>query len=295
MLDIKSKSTKKLFKCTINNITRFGKIDITNMSQYGDEDMYCLLQEWITWNVKHGVTASSIRCYFNTFRSYLWYRKIRLGTMDIRQNLKFPRLLYEIRVPIVPNDIKKILNVSRLEFRFQILALISSGMRVGELGQIRIAHLDLTHSNIMVRIPAQITKTGRSRITFFSRQVSDMIRYRIKTGKTHDFIFLGGNRTEEQFLNLILKRFAAARKKTGMLKKYDHCKQNRYNVHVHGLRSYFITKANQVQFGFGHILAGHDFYMKEYNRYTVDELLGMYKQVETNFTFYKKYYAKPIN
>lgn len=271
----------------------FGKIDIEDLSCYSDDhdDIYLLLQEWITWNARRGVTASSIKCYFNAFRSYLWYHKIKLDTKDIRQNLKFPRTLYETEIPITIRDIKKILIASKPEFRFHLLALVSSGMRVNELGKIRIEHLDLSHSNIMVKIPAYITKIGRSRITFFSKQVSDMIRYRINTKQIDDYVF-SKYRTPAQFCDLVGKRFAATRKITNMLEKYGHCKQNRYTIHIHSMRSYFITVANKIQFGLGHILAGHDFYMKQYNRYTIDELLDMYKQFEISVTFHKTYYSK---
>ena len=282
-LGIKSKSSQKLFQCTINNIKRFGKINTRDMSRYNEDNIYDLLQEWIIWNTKRGITASSMMCYFNTFRSYLWYNKIKLDSRNIRQNLTFPQMLHADQIPITHDVIKQILDASKQEFKFQLLALVSSGMRASELGQIKLAHLDFTHSNVMVRLSAQLTKTGRSRITFFSRQVSDMIRYRIKNNESN-FTFCG-NRTTEQALNLILKRFASARRRINLLEKYEHCKQNRYIFHIHSMRSYFITKANRVQFGLGHILAGHEFYMKGYNRYTVDELLCMYKQFENNVTF----------
>ena len=282
-LEIKSKSSQKLFQCTINNIERFGKINTRDISQYNEDNIYNLLQEWIIWNAKRGIAASSTMCYFNTFRSYLWYHKINLDSRNIRQNLRFPQTLHADQIPITHDVIKQILDASKQEFKFQLLALVSSGMRVSELGQIKLMHLDFTRPNIMVRIPAQLTKTGRSRITFFSRQISEMIRYRIKNNGLN-FTFCG-NRTIEQSLNLILKRFAAARRKINLLEKHEHCKQNRYIFHIHSLRSYFITKANRVQFGLGHILAGHEFYMKGYNRYTVDELLCMYKQFENNVIF----------
>ena len=284
LLSLKSKSTQKLFQCTINNIEKFGGMDINVIYQYDEDDIYDILQDWIIWNTKRGITASSLMCYFNAFRSYLWYQKIKLDQRDIRHNLRFPQTLHESQTPITANEIAKILHVSDIEFRFQLLALISSGMRVGELGQIRIGHLDLTHSNIIASIPSHITKTGRSRITFFSRQISDMIRYRIERNKSIDFLF-DGYRHPEQFLNLVLKRFASARRRAGLMEKHSHCKQTRYKIHVHSMRSYFITKANKIQFGLGHILAGHDFYMKEYNRYTVDELLSMYRQFEKDVTF----------
>lgn len=282
-LKVKSKSTQKLFQSALNNIRIFGKINLEIIEQYNDDNIYDILQEWILWNNNRGITAASISCYFNIFRSYLWYHKIKLDEMDIKQNLRFPQTLYEERVPITRNTIFEILSNSKSEFRFQLLALISSGMRVNELGQIQIIDLDLTHSNIMIRLPAKITKTGRSRVTFFSKQVSDMIRYRIKTNSSNS-IFCG-NRTQEQASNLILKRFATARKRAKLLEKYNHCMQNRYKIHVHSMRSYFITKANRIQFGLGHILAGHNFYMKEYNLYTIDELRTMYEKFENDLTF----------
>ncbi len=290
-LKMRSEQTQKLFQCTVNNVRAFG-IDAQDLSHYNEEDIYPFLQEWIEWNVGRGIASSSIRCYFNSLRSYLWYNGIKLDPVGIKQNLKFPKLLRESQLPITPEIMENILEASRPELRFHLLALVSSGMRVGELGQIRISNLDLAHENIAVRIPASITKTGRSRVTFFSKQVSSMIRYRIDIGKASDYVF-AGRRRSDQFSNLVTKRFAAARKKTGMLKKYDHCKQNRYTIHVHSLRAYFITKANRIQFGLGHILAGHEFYMGQYNRYTVEELLDMYRHLDASVTFHKTYYSKP--
>ena len=282
ILEMKSQSTQKLFQCTINNIEIFGKIDIRHLSRYSEDKLYDLLQEWVIWNARRGITTASIMCYLNAFRSYLWYCKTNIDWNYLKHNLKVPQQLYQQQTPITPDIIKKILSASSHEFRFQLLALISSGMRVGELGQIRSEHLDFTHQNITVQIPAHITKNGRSRTTFFSKQVSDMIRYRIKN--TAHFT-LCGNRTSEQSRNLIIKRFSAARTKTNMKEKYEYCKQNRYKIHVHSLRSYFITRANQVQFGLGHILAGHNFYMRQYNQHTTDELLEMYKKFEVNLKF----------
>lgn len=288
MLDLKSRSTQKLFQSVINNVRLMpNMISIENMSEYSKDNIYDFLQEWIIWNNKRGIAASSMASYFNTLRSYLWYLGIRLDGRDVRQNLVFPQILHESQIPITADSIKKILCVSGREFKFQLLALISSGMRVGELGQIKMAHLDLitAYPNVIVRLPAEITKTGRSRITFFSRQVSDMIRYRIDKKQNNTDLLFCGNRNSEQSRNLILKRFAAARKKANIVDKYGHCKATRYKIHLHSMRSYFITRINKVQFGLGHILAGHNFYMKEYNLYTVNEMYYMYKRCEKDLTF----------
>lgn len=283
---MRSKSTQRLFQCTLNNIALFGKMCADDLSRYDEDHIYDILQEWILWNSNRGTSAATIVCYFNSFRAYLWYRRIKLDRRDIKQNLLFPKMLHESSVSLDPNDMQSILHASKLEFRFQLLALVSSGMRVNELGQIRWSHLDLTHSNIMVKIPAPISKTGRSRISFFSKQTSDMIRYRYDAVQTSesDLVFCG-NRTPEQAVNLMSKRFGSARRKVGLIEKHNYGKQNRYDIHLHSLRAYFITTANRVQFGLGHLLAGHGFYMKEYNVYSIKDLRSMYKKAEKDLTF----------
>lgn len=282
-LSVQSKATQKIFQCAVNNVRAFGKIDLDNVNLYDDDTIYDALQQWIIWNNQRGIASSSTRCYFNCIRSYLWYRGLKIDQRDIRQNLKFAHILHKAVIPITKEKIQKIFDVCTSEFQLQLLALVSSGMRVSELGSVKNIHLDSTGDNIIIRIPAEITKTGRPRITFFSKQVSDMLRERTHIENTDHL--LCENRSSEQFLNLILKRFSSARKKANLMELHGHCKQNRYHTHVHGLRSYFITTVNKVQFGVGHILAGHDFYMKEYNQYTVDELLTVYKQAEKELTF----------
>ena len=278
-----SVATRKMFQTVMCNLSEFGLRPETLQAGEPWEN----IQKWISWNHKRGIAASTIRVYFNSLRSFLWWNGTKLEDMDVRHRLKFPKTLYERPVPITEKQIEEILKQMKTESRFQILALISSGMRIGELAQIRKENLDMQQSIICARIPAKITKTGRSRITFFSKQVSDMIRYRIRKNIMSDVIF-AGHRTPAQFAGLVGKRLAAARERAGINATHNTAAQNRYDVHVHALRAYFITKANQVQFGLGHILAGHEFYMGRYNRYTESELMEMYRRIEKSLTFGRK-------
>jgi len=52
-------------------------------------------------------------------------------------------------------------------------------------------------------------------------------------------------------------------------------------ITIHSFRSYFITKGNKVDdYGFGHAIAGHEHYMKNYERYTDEQLLELYVKLE---------------
>ena len=287
-LQFQSLSTQRQFQWMINNIRQYGKIDLQTLAQLSEEVLYSKLQNWINWNHIRGITATTLSCLFNVCRAYMWHLGIKLHTMDIKGNLYFPRPVYTNQIPITPDKIQKLLSVSSLEFRFQLLALVSSGMRVGELGQIKLSYLDMSRSNILINLPGHITKTRRGRITFLSKQVSDMIRYRIKCEKIkNEQLVFCGERSSEQAQNLITKRFSASRERANMMDRHACYLQNRYQVHIHSIRAYFVTQANQIQFGLGHIFAGHSFYMKEYNLYTIEELWDYYQKLEPRLTFKK--------
>ena len=57
-LGIQSRSTQKLFQCVINNIKAFGGMDVENASRYDEDHIYNILQQWVIWNNKRGITAS---------------------------------------------------------------------------------------------------------------------------------------------------------------------------------------------------------------------------------------------
>jgi len=55
----------------------------------------------------------------------------------------------------------------------------------------------------------------------------------------------------------------------------------RAKISTHTLRAYAITRLDKLnEFGFGHIIAGHGFYMKTYNRNTPEQLLEDYIKAE---------------
>ena len=46
------------------------------------------------------------------------------------------------------------------------------------------------------------------------------------------------------------------------------------------MRSWFVTKCNRIDYGFGHALAGHDQYMKRYDRLTLEDKVELYLKAE---------------
>ena len=53
------------------------------------------------------------------------------------------------------------------------------------------------------------------------------------------------------------------------------------------MRAFFITQMGKDENNFGHSLAGHDFYMSEYNRLSDQEKLEKYIELEDNLLIFK--------
>ena len=109
------------------------------------------------------------------------------------ESLDFPHKISEEKYPLTKKEIKKILDVCSYNNRLRILAQTSSGLRRGELLQLQKKDLDMTRQRITVNVPAKITKTKKSRVTFFSKEVQRILIPRLKNLNDDDKVFSYSN------------------------------------------------------------------------------------------------------
>ena len=181
-IQTKAVNTQKTSQSAIRNFERFckenyGKSMEETISEYQRVEMelvYESLQEWINWNHTK-IHSNSIPTLFSYLKTYLRYHKIRITKEDVAEQLSFPHKVREEKHPLTKEEIRKIILVSNKNNMIKILAQLSSGMRRGELLQLRKKDLDTTQKRIMVKIPASITKTKKSRVTFFSKEVRPLL------------------------------------------------------------------------------------------------------------------------
>lgn len=248
---------------------------IDEILQKPDSDTlrYDLLQEWINWSNKR---PNSLKVYFASLNDYLYYRGIKISKQDVKHNLKFPKVIKHEYYPLTLEEIQRIITPVNHDKKRMYLSLISSGMRIGEALQIKRKHLDLTTERIKVSIPGEMTKTGAPRITFLSKEAAKYNISNIKKLDENDLVW-GQNPDVRNNVITEAQNFARYCDKVGLGMKYPSGVRK---ITIHSFRSYFITKGNSVDFGFGHALAGHDYYMKRYDRYTQDQLLEKYLEFE---------------
>ncbi len=297
-LALKSKSTQRGYGDAFTNFERFCQAEfqtsmdsvIADLKIVEEESLFDTLQSWINYNVEGKRSRNTIRTWFSAINVYLHYRGIKIDNRDVKENLTFPAHIQHELYGLTVDDIKKILDVARIDKKVMLLCQLSSGMRSGELLQIRKSDLDLSTRRIMVKIRPSIAKGNKARTTFFSKEAGNMLRNIIRNKDDDDIIF--GNDKKEvrnvrQYNEQILIGYC---KKVGLAKKYEN--SVRFTISSHSFRAFFITKVSRHDENVAKKLAGQTGYLLQYDRMNDEEKLDEYIKFENDLTIYSDHKIK---
>jgi integrase len=251
-----------------------------------DRTLFDVLQDFVNdlsakQNFYKGTNISSgyVRHTVYALKGYLRYYGFKITSDDIKDNITLPRVIEEERSPLTREQLQLIINNQTGLRKAMYLVMSSSGMRVSETLQIRKRDFDFeTFSRSMIRLPAKITKTKKPRITFISKEANLALAQHIKRISDDSFVFNPKNRKLDGIRLSELQIFGRLREKLAFTQKYD---SGIFKISLGGsMRSWFVTKCNRVDYGFGHALAGHDQYMKRYDRLTTEDKAELYLKSE---------------
>ena len=165
-----------------------------------------------------------------------------------------------------------------------------SGMRIGEVLQLKKKDFDMTKTPIEIHIPSFATKTKKSRITFVTRETRPILQRRLNQLNPDELVF-GTNDNIRTSVNTEISKFDYIRNKIGntcprFLEKYDS--NDRYKISLHSLRSFTATQcAEAVDESFAHGIIGHKKYLGQYIR-NQDKLAEKYLKSESYLMVYEK-------
>jgi len=280
----KAPGTRELYKIAFKNFEKFcneqysRSIDevITEFTVVDEQAVYDTAQDWIDWNISQNKGASTIRMWFSCINNYLRYKGIKI---EAKENIDFPKKKEEEMYPLQLEDIHKIFSIASFDKKCLYLCQISSGMRIAELLQLKKKDLEVKE-RIIVKIPADYTKSKRGRTTFLSKEAQKMLVPRLKKLTDDDFVF-GKNkdtRLKSKSGNEMIT-LANYLRRIGLDEKYD----NGHNkITTHSYRAYFITKVSRHDPNFAKKLAGQKGYLLQYDRMSEEEKLEKYLEVESD-------------
>jgi len=277
----KNAGTASNYKSAINNfenfcMEKFAKVDIIeDLKGHTDTEILDVVQAWIDYN--DNLSPNTVLNMFSRIKKYLHHRGIKLHPQDIKEELEFRRSVDEELYPLTTENIQSITKEMRHKQKVQFVCQSSSLMRIGEMVQLRKKHLVLDHKNIIVKLPATITKFNKARTTFFSKEASKLLRPLLKNLDDNDLVFGSNDKVHlaetnsEQILARVLE-------KVGLNERYESNK--RYKINTHSFRAYGITKISRHDPNFAKKIAGQKGYLLQYDRMEDEEKLELYEKFE---------------
>ncbi len=189
--------------------------------------------------------------------------------------------IYNVHEDTLPEkeDLKKVLSLCSLRAKTIILLLASSGLRVGELRNLRVSDVDTNSNPGIVKIKGLTAKERKARTTFFSNEAKQTLQSYLENRKNNghqitedSFLFAthDGRQMSYQNLQFVLNN---------VFKKVSKKEGKRYGLHAHSLRKFFKTQliAAGVPGPIVDNLSGHARYLaREYELYTEDQLKEWY-------------------
>jgi len=249
------------------------------------EGIFQILHNWVQWNQNvRKIAPSTISNYLIYLRKYLHMRGIKIDRDDMNDyfskhnTLVIP--LKEKKYPVKLSELQHILGIIPMKRKQLYLVLISGGLRISEALLMKKKDLNFEYDRVMITIPAINSKNKEERITFISKEAQKICQPLFDSKSDDELIFGTGCAIHDDVTNHD-RYFATTRRKLGLTDKYL---SGTSKITPHSFRAFFISKIIKQNENLGHYLAGHSVYMKQYERFEVEELIEAYIKSEPELT-----------
>ena len=333
----RSFATKETYKGAINKFADFAYQDYNQeLGKFLDNmlnnvlDPIEVLDNFYTYltktpnplSKKIGYSNATIRQYVTTAKEFLNDVGCKIYSEDIRRKFKLPRQIMTYTEGLTKEIIAQILRLANYKLATVILIACSSGMRLGEILQLKLSDIDFTTNPTTIGLRAETTKTREARITHISKEATQALKDYLAKSKTakknDDYIFLINY--EEKLEKLAKSKKSSGKLKARMEKKLEGINEEektrfriritkhnfekqlnhvitdipelnkraenmRFHVHFHAFRYFFKTQVTDAhESDFAESLMGHKSIKLVYYRQNAKKRQKTYLDVEHALT-----------
>ena len=307
-----SKSTVKTYRSSIVLFREFlgtkhaiDEVKAIQNLKHQELDVYSLLRDFVVYLDKIGYKGSSVRVLIAAVKGYLRYYGIKIYAEDCKHTVRIPKSVVSREEPLTKDLLVRLLRNLNPKLQTVVLVAVSSGMRIGEIAQLKIDDVDFDCRPVKIRIRAETTKTKESRETFLTEETTNSLKdylkrfYSWKEGGNNEHLkdqtifgrtslsictrkSVSKNETHST-VNLLQKMlFNQIRKIPDLARNNEN---GRKVIHFHAFRKYFRTVVGDaVSRDFAEALIGHHFYMDTYYNQSAEKKREMYLKVEPYLT-----------
>lgn len=267
-------------------------------------DIYKVLSDYVIFLSKSEIYPRTVKQWFSGVKSYLTHIGIEIYNEKCKQRIRLPKIHKIRKEPLTRDLIVRVLNVLPFKLRTVFYVGVSSGMRIGEIAELRLSDIDFSNSPTKIFIRAETTKTREDRDTFLTTEATNALKDYLNR-----YFSWKENESNTKLQNVkIFGRTSMAIKKLKPKKdeqrgSVDILEQSLNNylknipdlnmkmrngkrlIHYHALREFFYTTvSNIVGSNFAHALMGHHSYLDTYYSLSEKEQIKLYQKCEPHLT-----------
>jgi len=307
-----SKSTVKTYHSSIRLFTEFlgtkyglDEVIILQKLNLQEFNVYFLLRDFVIYLDKIGYKGSSVRVLLAAVKGYLRYYGIKIYAEDCKHTVKIPKSVVSREEPLTKELLVRLLRNINPKLQTAVLVAVASGMRIGEIVQLKIDDIDFGCRPVKIRIRAETTKTRESRETFLTEEAASSLKDYLK--RFYSWKESGNNEHLKDQIIFGRTSFSICKRKTELknethstvnllqkmlfnqISKIPDLSKNNENgrkmIHFHAFRKFFRTTVGNVcGRDFAESLIGHHFYMDTYYNLSSEKQREMYLKAEPYLT-----------
>ncbi len=264
------------------------------------DEFYTFLSTYNRKNGKVGFSNSMITTSIVAAKEFLNSQGLHIYNEDIKQRFRMPRKDRIYEEGLTKEILVRLLHNFTPRLQTAILMCISSGMRIGELVQLRISDFDFGTNPTTIHLRKETTKTRESRFTHISTEATKSVKdYLLKKfgwaegSKKNAYLYM--NNKVDLSDPIQYDRSVRSAKSTlvqalwlvvNSIPELSIKNENgRNGIHFHAFRAWFKTQVtNAHQSDFAEALMGHKSIKLIYYRNNTQVRLKTYLEVEPFLT-----------
>ena len=297
---VKSYKTRiRLFRRFLRESYNINEYDLLDHHNNNTLDILKIFKEFVIFLDKEGKSPRTIRYALSVSKGYLRHMGIKIDAEDLRHVVKVPKIVKIRELPLDKEIITRLLRNAKPKLHLAILVAASTGMRIGEIAQLKISDVDFNQNPVKVYLRASTTKTRESRETFLTSEATNALKDYLKryhkwfegirdpivldkqifaTVYRHRGVFIADSIIKT--LQTELREIVRAIPDLNVKDEYG-----RQAIHLHSFRKYFrTTVGNAVGRDFAEAIIGHGFYMDTYYQLSDVKKREMFLQAEPYLT-----------
>lgn len=317
-----SRNSVASYRSGLNQFKRFLKqdydcseVELAERIKNGEMDVYRILKEFVVYLDRLEKKPASIKLWVGAVKGYLRFLGVKIYSEEFRQMVKLPKKIRYREEPLTKEILLRLLHNLPAKLQTVVLLATASGMRIGEIVQLKISDIDFTTKPTRIRIRAEITKTKEARETYLTTEATISLKDYLR----RFFEWKEGNDFNDQIIfgrTMLVRREKDDLKPSTKIRKTDlqlkstpalvaesvlsvslksHIKKipelsklgenGRFMIHFHAFRKFFrTTVGDAVGRDYAEALMGHHFYLDTYYNLPEEKRREMYLKTEPYLT-----------